>query len=89
MHSISLWDVVLLFFIRLKRGSSGNVWLQFDGALFPFFFICAMETGEEYKNRAKYRDVENRESNKMGLQVNRVELAVYVYLVGAPNIRGP
>jgi hypothetical protein len=30
MHSISLWDVVLLFFysaekVRLKRGSSGHV----------------------------------------------------------------
>jgi hypothetical protein len=89
MHSISLWDVVLLFFIRLKRGSSGHVWLQFDGALFLSLFMCAMETEEDYENRAKYRDVENRESNKMGLQVNRVELAVYVYLVGAPNIRGP
>jgi hypothetical protein len=51
--------------------------------------MCAMETEEDYENRAKYRDVENRESNKMGLQVNRVELAVYVYLVEAPNIRGP
>jgi hypothetical protein len=45
--------------------------------------MCAMETEGDCKNRAELRDVENLEPNKMGLKVNRGEIAIYVYLPGA------
>jgi hypothetical protein len=90
MHSISLWDAILLLFYSAKKGIK---WSRDDFSLMgPFFlslFMCAIKIEGDYENRAEHKDIENREPNKMRLQVNKAELAVYVYLAEAPNIRGP
>jgi hypothetical protein len=54
-------------------------WLQYDGGFFLSLFMCVMKTEGDCENRAEHRDVENQEHqiNKMGLQVNRAQLAVY------------
>jgi hypothetical protein len=64
------------FFIWLKRGSSGHVMASVWWGLFPFFIhVCDKNRGRLWE----HRDVENQEHqiNKMGLQVNRAQLAVY------------